>query len=150
MNNAKHTADAAIDVLPAEILSCIFEFVEGSSPCTPYLKKGNWISAITHTCQRWRQAALSNPRLWTSVASFDSIDMLKTIIERSKGLALSVSLYSPVRERHTDEFILDTFYSRFIVKSKALGSSLVLGPYAPFDRVKKLNVDIHVDRKSVV
>ncbi|KAI0047350.1 hypothetical protein FA95DRAFT_1606148 [Auriscalpium vulgare] len=60
-------ARALIACLPVEILAHIFSFIAASpsSPHTHVSTPPPWL-AVTHVCQRWRHAALTFPRLWST------------------------------------------------------------------------------------
>ncbi|KAF7298560.1 F-box domain-containing protein [Mycena indigotica] len=67
INGSLSTVIYPVNTLPAEILCKIFAFAVSSS-------LGNDITRtlllITSVCQRWRQVAIADPRLWTNVGYF--------------------------------------------------------------------------------
>ncbi|KAG6829058.1 hypothetical protein H0H92_005832 [Tricholoma furcatifolium] len=94
--------------IPTEILTSMFLQVglrnapweaETKYYCAPPL---TWITPISHVCSHWREAALSTPSLWSTihVESPGALQML----ERSKGIALSVIAYDLMRKKAFDVF----------------------------------------------
>ena len=69
--------------LPDEVLVEIFTYLIYDGPGTDS-ESSKWIRETTHVCSRWRQAALSSPRLWSS-PSFVTPDCTTRMIERAKS-----------------------------------------------------------------
>ncbi|GJE98600.1 hypothetical protein PsYK624_148340 [Phanerochaete sordida] len=64
---------------------------------------------ISHVCRAWRGAALSDPRLWTHAAVFRR-ETLATVVQRAKGLPLTVSFrgLADTRAAEAFEWLLNT------------------------------------------
>lgn len=74
--------------IPNEVLANIFEF---SQPTVPgRLDKAHTPFIISQTCRRFRELALSLPRLWSSVCLWMCKDELEACLSRAKNIPLSV------------------------------------------------------------
>jgi hypothetical protein len=90
--------------LPPEILSHIFSFhiinqpiptkpiynPDGPFPSSYILHRLGWI-AVTHVCRRWRQVALSDPNLWSTVVFDLGAEWADEMLARSKAALISYS-----------------------------------------------------------
>lgn len=77
--------DCPINSLPMELLTRIFR--EALKPC----KEQDYLSAlidIAHTCANWREAAIEDAFLWTTIDA-SSVEMAKTFIKHSRSRPLS-------------------------------------------------------------
>ncbi|KAJ7602666.1 hypothetical protein FB45DRAFT_1104077 [Roridomyces roridus] len=62
----------SIPRLPTELLMQVLEFcptIDGESDDRPFLTRGEFLISLNaaHVCQRWRDAALANPRFWSHI-----------------------------------------------------------------------------------
>lgn len=73
--------------IPDELLSNILEYAEGSQRRTA-LKEN-----LSLVCRRFRRLVLNTPRLWSRVSSFDTMRYVRTCLERSKSVGLSINLF---------------------------------------------------------
>jgi hypothetical protein len=92
--------------LPPEILSCIFSFHASnqSPPKDPIHKPDDpspsgsspnrlglgWIT-VTHICRRWRQVALSDPNLWSTIIFDLGAEWAEEMLARSEATLISYS-----------------------------------------------------------
>lgn len=89
--------------LPPEILSHIFSFHTINQPIlrshynldrlipTSYIRhRLGWID-VTHVCRRWRQVALSDPNLWSTVVFDLGAEWADEMLARSKAALISYS-----------------------------------------------------------
>ena len=72
--------------LPPEILSHIFSFHAIENPPNP--PGLGWIT-VTHVCHRWRQVALADPNLWSTVAFNLGTEWAEEMLARSKAALIS-------------------------------------------------------------
>ncbi|TEB37126.1 hypothetical protein FA13DRAFT_889331 [Coprinellus micaceus] len=91
-----HNAATATCRLPVEILSRVFLFFAFSEPKPSPFTSGatkpyHWIPA-THVCGHWRSTAIACATLWAYLDFEQSPDLLKLMLERSKGAPLDVFL----------------------------------------------------------
>ncbi|KAF6745034.1 hypothetical protein DFP72DRAFT_59716 [Ephemerocybe angulata] len=82
----------AIEVLPNELLAAIFSF-NARRTQSSFID----ILSISHTCQRWRNAALACPELWRRYAFLHrtergprTLEFTRTILERCGDLSLDI------------------------------------------------------------
>ncbi|KZT06211.1 uncharacterized protein LAESUDRAFT_812825 [Laetiporus sulphureus 93-53] len=99
-------SNAFIDRLHAELLMRIFEYVPMPYHADdPNVKIDDhlriWklgivrlreIMTLTQVCHRWREVAISHPRLWDSIASTYSPAQQRMLLERSRG-SMSLKIY---------------------------------------------------------
>ncbi|KAH6904626.1 hypothetical protein BKA70DRAFT_527148 [Coprinopsis sp. MPI-PUGE-AT-0042] len=83
--------------LPPEILANVFLYRKAVSPVTPKRRSKvkhdwKWIQ-VSHVCRRWRQVALQNPTLWSTIPPI-SPKWLEVMAERSQRLPLTIELGS--------------------------------------------------------
>ena len=76
-----------ITLLPPEVLGIIFEFAV-SAQDQPLEMALN----LSHVCASWRNLAINTPRLWNTIELGDSVDMVQTLLERSKIAPLHIRL----------------------------------------------------------
>ena len=94
--------------LPPEILSCIFSFhaINQPVPSDPIYNPDDpfpfpsgsspnqlglgWIT-VTHVCRRWRQIALSDPNLWTTIVFDLCAEWTEEMLARSKAALIDYS-----------------------------------------------------------
>ncbi|KIY70530.1 hypothetical protein CYLTODRAFT_441974 [Cylindrobasidium torrendii FP15055 ss-10] len=86
----------SMDMLPTEILETIF--VIGQIPPYPFVKAADveenvaFALTISWVCTRWREIALAQPNLWTSIASrYGSTSTVLSFLQRSRDLPLVYS-----------------------------------------------------------
>ena len=102
MGNAALQSNAqplSINALPVEVLDNVFaQFVNSHPPARSYLAALGFSPPVrlTHVCRRWREVAVSSPRLWTRIVLWD----------RYGGVAYSKELLEQ------DLLVLDTFTAR--------------------------------------
>ncbi|KAH9927141.1 uncharacterized protein BXZ73DRAFT_102730 [Epithele typhae] len=117
---------AGVSKLPPEILSEVFLFqaailredrialhcLEGSASLRhPFYR---WLN-VAHVCHHWRSVALRCSHLWTWVAFEERVhsDFIQTIIDRSRGLPLTVFLSANLSGTRCDACInLEVFQER--------------------------------------
>ena len=83
---------ALISRLPVEILIQIFSYYPASD-CHPHIRFRTpppWL-AVTHVCQRWRNAALSCPFLWVDIIS-TSLRWADVMLERSRDVPIHITV----------------------------------------------------------
>ncbi|KAI0065755.1 hypothetical protein BV25DRAFT_1988853 [Artomyces pyxidatus] len=81
---------ALVSRLPIEVLAHVFSFLP-SSDVLPHDRASRpppWL-AVTHVCQRWRQTALSFPRLWATISTTNR-HWSREMLERSKQVPISI------------------------------------------------------------
>ncbi|KAI0039928.1 hypothetical protein FA95DRAFT_1462389, partial [Auriscalpium vulgare] len=61
-----HNAGLPVSRLPPEILSAVFSILTDIDRPRNHGKSLAWIS-ITHVCRKWRDVALNNPTLWSTI-----------------------------------------------------------------------------------
>jgi len=85
--------DTPVNRLPTEILTRIFSCAMSSRPYSgrfPYLFQ----IALSAVCKHWRQIILSNPLLWSSIASHNNLSMVEIVLRRSQNTPLKVYIRS--------------------------------------------------------
>ncbi|TCD62754.1 hypothetical protein EIP91_006452, partial [Steccherinum ochraceum] len=116
--------------LPPEILALIFQLyitsVHGAlSRTTEAQAPFEWIAGVTHTCQYWREVALSTPMLWTFVTvAHCRPELIEAFVQRSKAAPLVVD--AAVGLKHMPD---------------ALSARLSL-LHRVFDRIERLRVEL--------
>ncbi|KAJ7885080.1 hypothetical protein B0H14DRAFT_2217607, partial [Mycena olivaceomarginata] len=78
--------------LPNEIVSEIFVHSLPVYPSPPPISGLLSPTRLSHICRRWRQVALTTPRLWRAISLPDSysVDRLKVWLDLSGRLPLSI------------------------------------------------------------
>ncbi|KAH9969375.1 hypothetical protein BGW80DRAFT_630910 [Lactifluus volemus] len=88
----RRNALALISVLPPELLSRIFHFLVLEEPSWSTSESLGWIK-ITHVCQHWRQVALEDSSLWTTISGYpESSDWITEMLARAKLAPLTIDL----------------------------------------------------------
>ena len=72
--------------LPPEVISRIFSFHSIIEPITD--RRIGW-STVTHVCRRWRQVALSDPNLWTTIVFGLGAEWTEEMLARSNAALIS-------------------------------------------------------------
>ncbi|EMD36651.1 hypothetical protein CERSUDRAFT_123754 [Gelatoporia subvermispora B] len=91
-----------VNRLPPEILTIIFQRIASlvsaickskcGDPCR-HRTHDNAVVPLSHVCRYWRSVALSTPHLWRQiVVRRQSVELLKTSVERSRNVPLTVEL----------------------------------------------------------
>ncbi|KAH9978238.1 hypothetical protein BGW80DRAFT_800651 [Lactifluus volemus] len=83
---------ALISRLPVEILIQIFSYYPASdrNPHIRFRPPPPWL-AVTHVCQRWRNAALSCPSLWVDIIS-TNFRWTEVMLERSRDVPIQITV----------------------------------------------------------
>jgi hypothetical protein len=84
---------ALISRLPVEILIQVFSYYSASDrhPHVRFRTPPPWL-AVTHVCQRWRQAALSSPFLWTDIITTNYRWAEEMLLERSRDVPVHITV----------------------------------------------------------
>ena len=110
--------------LPPEILSHIFSFhAIQNQPNPPGL---GWIT-VTHVCRRWRQVALADPGLWSTVVFDLGAEWAEEMLARSKAALIS--------------YCRDLSYQRLSRRTRSLDDEVTLGEHLPHVRRLVLSGD---------
>lgn len=99
-----------INSIPTELLRMIFLHLAGM--CDPdRLKPALWKKhhpydwiCVTHVCRQWREVALCFPTLWSHIVITRQRDLMKTLLERSTELPLSVAISKILHHVRHSEF----------------------------------------------
>jgi hypothetical protein len=88
----KKNERALISRLPVEILVHVFSYYSASDrhPHVRFRTPPLWL-AVTHVCQRWRQAALSSSFLWADIIT-TNYRWAEEMLERSRDVPVHVTL----------------------------------------------------------
>lgn len=100
--NLERNKRVAVNKLPFEILSSIFESVVGDADHDPRPRLN-----ISHTCTYWRDVATHDPALWTSIDLSHGEGLCRLFAERSQSLTLTLRLagvYSLPKDHWRDTF----------------------------------------------
>ena len=100
--NLERNKRVAVNKLPFEILSSIFESVVGDADHDPRPRLN-----ISHTCTYWRDVATHDPALWTSIDLSHGEGLCRLFAERSQSLTLNLRLagvYSLPKDHWRDTF----------------------------------------------
>ncbi|KAI0302943.1 hypothetical protein BC826DRAFT_883574, partial [Russula brevipes] len=86
----KKNERAPISQLPVEILIQVFSYYAASDrhPHVRFRTPPQWL-AVTHVCQRWRDAALTCPSLWVDMIS-TNFRWTEEMLERSRDLPIHI------------------------------------------------------------
>ena len=89
----KKNERALISRLPVEILIQVFSYYSASDrrPHVRFRTPPPWL-AVTHVCQRWRQAALSSPSLWTDIITTNYRWTEEMLLERSRDVPVHITV----------------------------------------------------------
>ena len=79
-----HKSRADILALPEEIYRKVLELLDGIDDQA--------IIRFSHTCRKFREVALSFPKLWTTIGTMMGIPACEAYLTRSQGLPLNVEL----------------------------------------------------------
>ncbi|KAF5314541.1 hypothetical protein D9611_007016 [Ephemerocybe angulata] len=147
----------AIEVLPNELLAAIFSF-NARRTQSSFID----ILSISHTCQRWRNAALACPELWRRYAFLHrtergprTLEFTRTILERCGDLSLDIGWERLHRMYHlpsTTKYHPDTleveamsrtrsFAARVSSKAHAMLTPLQLKQTPPIKSLEELSLD---------
>ncbi|KAJ6584123.1 hypothetical protein DFH09DRAFT_1308821 [Mycena vulgaris] len=100
--NTLEMEDTSVARLPTEVLHEIFSFVTtvpSGQFRTPDADSARWI--LGHVCARWRAAAISHARMWSTINIHNSpppIDLLDRQLQLSRDLPLNIVFYQSKRE----------------------------------------------------
>ena len=88
----KKNKRALISRLPVEILIQVFSYYSASDrhPHVRFRTPPPWL-AVTHVCQRWRQAALSSPILWVDIIT-TNYRWAEEMLERSRDVPIHITV----------------------------------------------------------
>lgn len=88
----KKNERALISRLPVEILTQVFSYYSASDrhPHVRFRTPPPWL-AVTHVCQRWRQAALSAPFLWADIIT-TNYRWAEEMLERSGDVPVHITV----------------------------------------------------------
>src|SRR5882762_4763483 len=88
----KKNERALISRLPVEILVLVFGYYSASDrhPHLRFRTPPPWL-AVTHVCQRWRQAALSSPFLWDDIIT-TNYRWAEEMLERSRDVPIHITV----------------------------------------------------------
>ncbi|KAJ3550063.1 hypothetical protein NM688_g5113 [Phlebia brevispora] len=92
-------ATTSVGHLPAEVLGEVFAAYVADPPLPTYesMRKVEpplyWWFKLLHVCRRWRQAAISFPRLWTTIYPTHP-EVVETLLTRSGVLPLDIRFNS--------------------------------------------------------
>ena len=81
-----------LQLLPVELLACIFTFYYTEAPDKSSLPHPSWLP-ITHVCRRWRTVALSHGQLWASVTCGLPLRWIKVFMERSGTMLMDFDIH---------------------------------------------------------
>lgn len=88
----KKNERALISRLPVEILIQVFSYYSASDrhPHVRFRTPPPWL-AVTHVCQRWRQAAISSPFLWADIIT-TNYRWAEEMLERSRDVPVHITV----------------------------------------------------------
>ncbi|KAG2009590.1 hypothetical protein CC2G_012505 [Coprinopsis cinerea AmutBmut pab1-1] len=101
---------AHISQFPNELLQKVFLLLRGAQPSNAGYHQ---VIRLTHVCRRWRQVGLNQPELWAYITD-DQPDNISTLLERSKSVPLTMSLYGRYNQ--------DDIWSNLWFESKIWGA----------------------------
>ncbi|KAF8486844.1 hypothetical protein DFH94DRAFT_841313 [Russula ochroleuca] len=84
---------APISLLPPEILAGVFHFLVFEDPACFRGQNLGWIRA-THVCQFWRQVALDDSSLWTTISGISAnTELISKMLARARNAPLNIDIH---------------------------------------------------------
>ncbi|KAG2009746.1 hypothetical protein CC2G_012642 [Coprinopsis cinerea AmutBmut pab1-1] len=137
--------------LPNELLCKVFSDVKDVYETHYPLAPTRW-ARISRVCRRWRNAALSNASLWTTITD-DDPERLRAFMARSKGTSLNITLKGKALPPDVDRMMQQSLSDTHRLASLVIQSDIYdlrhrtsgLGPAPKLHTLSLRNVSKHPD-----